>query len=426
MSPSQEPKNMDSAGIVIYGTNRVGKRAFVMPYTEGRFGEGDKYYVLPAGKIDPGETQLQAAIRETEEETGILLEELLGADGVRALQTGKTLTLPLESPGYPGVRVVRLGLDPVVQTYISRGHVARTVALYGIEVEGIENLAGHLKNPENAATPDFKVKQPIKPIVSDNNKYPQLSDFLSWMRTGIVPNADWSRGKKIPESITYEDMITYGDVQKFQRIERDFMRKKNKEKITNLQEWKEFCEKMPKADFSVMRKIFAKIKNNISAMGITKGDHEIIKLDDKDTPLQFFQEGADVITAEDYLNQCKKMMEKDTGYASGFGGARAADTEVPQNLRTSPKLTITGSQLTAVVPFVPVRELFAGFGKKNTRQAMSLLPCGNGWKDNHPDYWKRTVDGVLHPLSPKELFKPRPPSASARILQPGSPQSAQR
>ncbi|MFN8971928.1 MAG: NUDIX hydrolase [Alphaproteobacteria bacterium] len=420
MSLPQKSKDMDSAGIVIYGTNRDGKRAFVMPYTEGRFGEGDKYYVLPAGKIDPGETQLQAAIRETEEETGISLEKLLGSDALEKLQTGKTLTLPLESPGYPGVRVVRLGLDPVVQTYISRGHVARTVALYGIEVEGIENLAGHLKNPDNAATPDFKVNQPIKPIVSDNNKYPQLSDFLSWMRSGQVPDADWSRGKEILEP------ITYGDMQKFQRIERDFMRKKNKEKITNLQEWKEFCEKMPKADFSVMRKIFAKIKNNISAMGITKGDHEIIKLDDKDTPLQFFQEGADVITAEDYLNQCKKMMEKDTGYASGFGGARAADTEVPQNLRTSPKLTITGSQLAAVVPFVPVRELFAGFGKKNTRQAMSLLPCGNGWKDNHPDYWKRTVDGVLHPLSPKELFKPPQLSASARISQSEFPQSAQR
>ena len=419
MSPSHKPKNMDSAGIVIYGTNRDGKRAFVMPYTEGRFGEGDKYYVLPAGKIDPGETQLQAAIRETEEETGISLKKLLGADALKKLKEDEELALPFESPGYPGVRVVRLGLDPVVQTYISRGHAARTVALYGIEVEGIKNLAGHLKNPDNAATPDFKVKQPIKPIVSDKNKYPQLSDFLSWMRSGQVPDADWSRGKEILEP------ITYGDMQNFTDIERKFMREKNKEKITTLQEWKEFCEKMPKADFSVMSKIFAKIKNNISAMGITNGDHEIIKLDDKDTPLQFFQEGADVITAKDYLKQCKKMMEKDPGYASGFGGARAADNNVSDDLKTKPKLTITRSQLAAVVPFVPVKELFEVFGEKNTGQAMSLLPCGNGWKDNHPDYWKLTVNGDKIP-SVVGATNSWLSSLSAHGSESESPQSARR
>ena len=158
-------------------------------------------------------------------------------------------------------------------------------------------------------------------------------------------------------------------------------------------------------------------------MGITKGDHAIIKLDDKDTPLQFFQEGADVITAEDYLKQCKKMMEKDPGYASGFGGARAADNNVSDDLKTKPKLTISRSQLAAVVPFVRREDLVGVF---DIRQLMPLLPCGNGWKDNHPDYWKRTVDGVLHPLSPKELFKPPLLWASAHILQSESRQSAQR
>ncbi|MFO0456647.1 MAG: NUDIX hydrolase, partial [Alphaproteobacteria bacterium] len=128
-----QKEDITAAGIVIYGTNRKGKRAFVMPYTEGRFGFGDKYYVLPAGKIDPGETQLQAAIRETEEETGISLEKLLGTEALEKLKKDEKLQPPFESPGYPGVRVVRLGLNPVVQTYISRGHAARTVALYGIE-----------------------------------------------------------------------------------------------------------------------------------------------------------------------------------------------------------------------------------------------------------------------------------------------------
>ena len=411
---------VSAAGIVIYGTNSDGKRAFVMPYTEGRVGFGDKYYVLPKGEIDEGENQIQGAIRETEEETGISLEKLLGADGVRALQTGETLTLPLESPDYQGVRVVRLGLNPVIHTSVSQSHKGRTMALYGIEVEGIEHLAGHLKNPENEATPDFKVKRSITEMVQDRKKYPHLEDFLSWMRSGKVPDADWSRGKAVPEPITDED------VQNFKRIERDFMSAKNKEEITNLQEWSEFCEKMPKAHFSTMRKIFAKIKKNISAMEITNGDHTIIKLDDKDTPLQFFQEGADVITAEDYLKQFRKMESQSRSYASGFGGARAADTEVPQNLRTSPKLTITRSQLAAVVPFVPVRELFAGFGREKIRQTMSLLPCGNEWKKEHHDYWKRTVDGVQHPLSTSDVFKPRQTSASERISQSESPQSARR
>lgn len=409
MSDAKTPKKMDSAGIMIYGTNLAGKRAFVMPYSEGRFGEGDKYYVLPSGKIDEGETPLEAAIRETHEETGISLEKLLGADGVDALKNGKTLKLPIQSQAYPGVRVVRLGLDPVVQTYISRGHAERTVMLFGIEVEGIEHLASHVKNPDNAATPDFKVNHPIKPIVSDKNKYPQLADFLSWMRSGQVPDAGWSRGKEIPEPITGED------VQNFKRIERAFMESRNNHEITNLPEWREFCEKMPKADFSVMRKMFDKIKRNISAMGITNGDHEIIKLDDKDIPLQFYQEGADIITAEDYLKQCRKMIKENPDYASGFGGARAVDADVPENLQTKPKLTITRSQLAAVAPFVPAQELLTGFGNKEIRQAMSLLPCGNGWKKERHDYWKRTVDGKQLPLSFSASAKPRPPSASGRI-----------
>ncbi len=183
---------------------------------------------------------------------------------------------------------------------------------------------------------------------------------------------------------------------------------------------------MPKADFSVMGKIFAKIKKNISAMGITNGDHAIIKLDDKDTPLQFFQEGADVITAEDYLKQCLKMMEKTPGYASGFGGARAADTEVREELRTKPKLTITRSLLAAVVPFVPVGELFEVFGREKIRQTMSLLPCGNGWKNKQPDYWTRTVFVSRPPLSAYDVLTLLQPSASARILQPESGQSARR
>jgi 8-oxo-dGTP pyrophosphatase MutT (NUDIX family) len=198
-----QKEDITAAGIVIYGTNRDGKRAFVMPYTEGRFGFGDKYYVLPKGKIDDGETPIQTAIRETEEETGISLEKLLGTEAKEQLAAGKEQKESINSPDYPGVRVVRVGLDPVSHTSVSQSHKGRTMALYGIEVEGIEKLASHLKNPKNAATPDFKVTRSITEMVQDSSKYPQLTDFLSWMRSGEVPDADWSRDKKIPEPLSH-------------------------------------------------------------------------------------------------------------------------------------------------------------------------------------------------------------------------------
>jgi protein disulfide-isomerase-like protein len=118
-------------------------------------------------------------------------------------------------------------------------------------------------------------------------------------------------------------------------------------------------------------------------------------------------------------------------YANGFGGAKSADKDVPEGLRAKPKLTITRSQLAAVVPFVPVEELFEGLatGENGVRQVMSLLPCGNGWENKHPDYWRKTVktvDGAQEQSISKITAKPQQPSASAHILQSESRQSARR
>lgn len=59
-----------SAGFVIYCL-RDGKPAYLLLR-----GSGNRYWGLPKGKVDPGETDEQAAARELEEETGIRTFEI--------------------------------------------------------------------------------------------------------------------------------------------------------------------------------------------------------------------------------------------------------------------------------------------------------------------------------------------------------------
>ncbi len=336
------------AGIVIYGTNAEGKRVFIMPYSEGRFGYNDKYYTLPKGTLDKGEQEWAGAKRETMEETGIDIDKLM-------------------RNGYSGVKVGAVGHEPVDFTYIARSGAKRRTALFGIEVENIEKLAPYLKNAENANTNDFKVRDSIRDRIQDATKVPQFEDFVEWLRSGKMPKREWNKtisshvipalypireGKKTPfEKI--EDKMMYGG------------------KIETLTQWKEFWRDLPKKDYDELQDYLAEIKHAVKAIGIIKGDADIFKLDDKDTPLQFFQEGADIITAEDYLRQCQEMRYKNPDYDLAFcGGA----------LHGSRDKQIKHSQLAGIGAFIPEAEL---------REAgLSGLAGLHGQKQQ---YWQSTV-----------------------------------
>ena len=351
-------RKVKKAGAVIYGTNAQGERAFVAPYSEGRFGYREKYYALPKGSIDPGEPIKDAALREVKEETGIDIEALLGPVAFAQFLLDEPIAVPFESPGYPGVTVLRAGDAPVDHTYVSRGGIGRRTQLFGIEVAGIEHLQAHLKNPNLAEhKPTRTVAHSVFNNIADYDHYPQLDDFLEWLRTGTMPQRSWNA--HIPWAAWPSSL--YGvfteEKSQFPAIEKRAMRRP----IKNLKEWKEFCApaKCSAEDYKLMEGYFASIKKTIGALGITQGDEADVKLDDKDTPLQFFQEGANLVTAFDFLIQCFTQIENNKDYGVAFGGKTAADHRLTEDaeLRTGRMETVTRSQVAAIVPFVPAETL---------------------------------------------------------------------
>jgi phosphatase NudJ len=90
----------------------------VVPH-EGRYlmvEERDGSFFLPAGKVEPGENLIAAAVRETAEEAGVLigLRGLLGFDHSAA---GSLQKLRFTFVGYPGI----LGEPKRVPDHHSRG-----------------------------------------------------------------------------------------------------------------------------------------------------------------------------------------------------------------------------------------------------------------------------------------------------------------
>lgn len=379
------------AGIVIYGTNRAGKRAFVMPYSEGRFGYGDKYYVLPKGSLDKNEEVRRGAWRETEEETGIDLTKLLGEPAKEAFFKGEEIAVPCDSPGYPGVRIAHVGLIPVSHAYIARSGVKRPTELFGIEVENIELLAPHLKNAPNAGTNHFNVRESIYNFTHNANKCPQFDDFLMWLNTGEMPRRAWNEGKPAPAPL-YSTSI-----KKPSPFERIAIKTIGKPVKTRAQ-WKLLFRDMDAADYKEMQSYCASIKETVGALGITNGDSDIIKLDDKDTPLQFFQEGADIIAAEDYLTHCYRLLRTNPDYALSFGGAGSST-----DFKSKPRIHIRKSQVVAVAPFIPPAEMKQALEANNLQHLhwhKHLTPLSeSGVKpffefhpafsaiQNQPDYW---------------------------------------
>jgi len=59
-----------SAGLLVFRVNNLGIREFLLVHPSGGYHRKSPYYI-PKGKIEEGETEQEAAIRETYEETGI-------------------------------------------------------------------------------------------------------------------------------------------------------------------------------------------------------------------------------------------------------------------------------------------------------------------------------------------------------------------
>ena len=357
----QDDIALGKAGAVISGVltkdahNPDAKEFVVAPYTEGRFGTNDKYYVLAKGGIDAGETVLDAAIREAGEETGINIKKLLGAENIAKLRAGQ----PVENveSGYPGVRIRKVATEALDFVYDSRENKPHRTAMLHIEVEGIEGLYPHLKNPANRSEIG-EIEQVHKPLRTQirGDKYPRLEEIFDWLRTMKTPDAPWAKTKnenmagmplKPEPDATGAMPAWFAAVSKphyFAALEETFKRNTG-ERLNDAPSWQKFLKQLPPDDYVNILHLAELVKDKLKECGVLKGDKNIIKFDTKDLPLFFYQEGADIITKEQYLKSCIDNAANRGDFARAFAGntRHADETNMPRMQR------IVASQMAGVV-----------------------------------------------------------------------------
>lgn len=306
--------------MVLFGDYN-GVRHIIAPYSEGRFDSNMKSYGLGKGKIDGGENALDAAMRECSEETGIDVRKLLGEDAIEKLRRGETIE-NIES-GYPGVRIKRVIPQALEYTYLGRGGSPHEFAMFAIELEGIEHLYDHLKNPDNRSRYIGDPQQVYHPIrttlASKRDEYPSMDQCLDWLRTMHMPDKPWAKdrvGESLPR-INGEGDHWFAD------LEAAYMKEIGRPggHIKNVSEWQSFQKRLVGENYLLLSKHAQQIRDTLVELDVISGkDDDIIKFDTKDSPLIFYQEGADLLTAENYLKCVIKSGLKRSDFSLAFCG----------------------------------------------------------------------------------------------------------
>jgi hypothetical protein len=120
--------------------------------------------------------------------------------------------------------------------------------------------------------------------------------------------------------------------------------------VKNAEEWKTFCDKIGMDERRFLRKNIEIIKTQLNDIKVTKGDHAIIKLDEKHNRLHFYQEGADILPMETYLRRTLRGIEDNPLYARVFGGQGLG--KLPEGASR-----ISQSQLAAITVFATTEDL---------------------------------------------------------------------
>lgn len=301
MQATEKQSPSHKAGMVLFGDIK-GEKHVVAPYSEGRFDSNLKYYGLGKGKVDANEDALEAAMRECTEETGIDVKKLLGAETIAKLRRGETVE-DIDS-GYAGVRIKRVMPKALEYSYLGRGGSPHDFALFAIELEGIEHLYEHLKNPDNRSRylgDPSQVYFPIRTtLATHRQEYPDMQQCLDWLRTMHMPHPAWSKGRggeSLPR-INGEGDHWFADLEAayMQRIGRPGGH------IKNVAEWQSFQKTLVGENYHLLSKHAEQIRETLIELNVISGkDDDIIKFDTKDSPLMFYQEGADILTADNYL-----------------------------------------------------------------------------------------------------------------------------
>ncbi len=319
------------AGFVISGYDADEKLCMLMPYSQGRFSadptDSRKYYVPAKGSLDEGETNpILAAVRETFEETGIDVKRLLGEDNFKKFASGEAVG-KFESPGYAGVTVSLA--DPKQHKeygYLSVAGKKWRADVYAIELEHIEKLQPYLKrlpNPEQPAratdiqSPQETLREarPHEPEVIGGTiaqyvraqGYPTFNQLLAILRTGKVEKKKGS--KWATEDCTLFDTPSLDE---FASAHGKTIR--SVDDLANL-----YRNVLTGPEFKVIRAQLGSIKEYLKEKNLV-GDNFSVKMDDKDLPLSFYHEAAEILPVEIAITRSLKAALSNPTYAHAIWG----------------------------------------------------------------------------------------------------------
>lgn len=402
----------NKAGCVVMGLggpDSKGDMSLLVPYNEGRFSQNGEYFVLPKGSIDPGEEVLDAAIRETSEETGIDIRKLLGDAAIEQLRAGKPVR-HLKSEGYPGVTILKADPVPFRHRYLSRAGVEHHLAMFKIEVEGIDILANHtdIKNHGQTKTSELIDDYPSANRDSGKPVRPKFPEFMRWMQQGYIPADAPNLHPDIDGNDVEHGVVPLHTVKWFNQLEKKYAPDGQiviRNEATGKTDWEEtrtrwqtFCKNLSPSDYKQLTRSFSAIKTHLKERGWVGGDTDLLKFDEKDCPLFYYTEGAHVVPVQEYLSKIFYDLEHNADYACAFGG------QCDVTKQFSPHRTITHSQLAAIGPFVETYDYVNALhktieqngGKPLTWQKQDCEPCQE--QDNKPQNQVKAGDNVIQAL----------------------------
>lgn len=367
---------INKAGCVVMGRSGPdGEMSLLVPYNEGRFAQNGEFFVLPKGSVDEGEDVFDAALRETSEETGINIRSVLGEKAIAQLRAGKDVR-DVKSEGYPGVTILKASAKPYRHDYLSRAGVKHRLALFRIEVDGIEKIAEHpdLKNNQRAQTRD---------LIKDHEQRPKFPRFMNWMERGYIPIDAPVGHPEHDKRNGSGDIIPLHPVKWFKGLVNEFAPEgkiivhtndntNNVDWDASRKHWQEFCKKLPPADYKQLMHSFQTIKSHIKRAGWLEGDKALLKFDEKDCPLFYYTEGARVVPAKEYIAKIFYDLEQNPDYACAFGG----QCEITRQFK--PQRTIAHSQLAAIGPFIEPIDYVEAAAEAVKRNGGKLLTWQQG------------------------------------------------
>lgn len=287
----------EKAGLFLYGRMKdtSGKERVhtVVSYTEGRLSNHEKCYGLAKGEIDPGETPIQAAVRETKEETGIDLEQMLGKKAYADFCAGKTIENLRCQGKYRGVTVLKADPKPIDHTYMSSHGNLHQSAYYAIELAGLEHLPTlkRLDPREGADRADVII--PAKQH-AQSLRYPKFRERMLMLYTGISRSESGEKTTIIqkphlPKVIEQHPLPLF------------------RNNINVVENWVEYWKKLPDDARALLKQDLAKIKEFFEKRGMVGNSGEKLKFDTKMHPLAFYQEGAELLPVGVWLARSAKV-----------------------------------------------------------------------------------------------------------------------